>query len=132
MDETQSLFPNLPPKRKPALANSANAKGSSELTEHITPKEISEAEEIPFTDEDIDPELLLAFEQAVKDTPTSVEIDELCPPRGTAVEAPIVGDCVDPLAVPVTYLLEQARQAAQSDDLPPETADLDQTGEQEK
>lgn len=132
MDETQSLFPGLPPKRKPPLTSAIDAHRAPELAQNSAPKEITGDDENFLDESDIDPELLADFEQALKDTPTSVEIGELSPPRGAAVEAPIVGDCVDPLAVPMGYLLEQARKSTQRDDPPQVTADSNQSSEQEK
>ena len=115
--ESQFLPPQLPRKRK-ALSSHIDEQNEKEI-------DASDSRQTQFLSddlEDLDPELLTAFEQAVKDTPSSVEVDLLFSPSATRVTAPIIEDHIDPFTVPMPPAVDllklalDAIQAARSPD----------------
>ncbi len=62
------------------------------------------------------PELLAAYEQEAKNTPSSVTINISIPPPSERVTAPILEDYIDPFAVPILYLLDEANAVANDEE----------------
>jgi len=98
---TESSFfskPNLPPKRKPPLNSDSNVEDQNNDVQDNFSDEQSE----------ISPEELLALENMLKDTEREINIDLEISSSDKGITAPILEEYIDPLSVPINYLLKQA------------------------
>jgi hypothetical protein len=128
MDESQSILskPTLPPKRKPAVGESANVEAAESFAPPPTVEQANNEEvNLSVEENEIDPELLVAYEQSVKEIGTEVVVDITVPSRESTVTAPVLEDYIDPHTVPMQYLLEQARAQVKPDEMPQDSISVE-------